>query len=230
MADQQATPQPFAILPSSFPPLTVPTAVPSPTSYIYTLPTARSFSHIAVFLLPGIELPPNTAAAVYISLPSTAAQPAGVDFKFLGGIGPGKESAVFKISGLLEGNAGGPQGMGGGGMPEITIGISIESAEEVGAKMSALTSTNANTNSATSTSTALVPHGASSSVSAPPNQADTVKLAQKIIKNAFNFLASFSGNTANGVEVVPLKAFEGWWRKFEGRIVNDPAFLTREED
>lgn len=129
---------------------------------------------------------------------------------------------MYKISGLLEGNGAG----GSGGMPEITIGISIEAAEEVGAKMTAL----ASSTNASSTSTALVPHGASGAATAPPNQVDVVKLAQKIIKNAFNFLASFSGNTANGVEVVPLKAFEGWWKKFEGRIVNDPGFLTREED
>jgi len=204
MAEQ---PQPFAILPSSYPPLTTPSAVPSPTSYIYTLPTIRPYSHIAVFLLPGITLPPDTAAAVYISLPKPLqTEP---DFKFLGGIGPGKESAVYKISGLLDSvqNA-------GGGMPEVTIGISIESAEEVGQKMAS-----------NSSSKALVPVNGNAI-----DKEQTVKLAQKIIKNAFNFLASFSGNTANGVEVVPLKAFEGWWKRFEGKIVNDPAFLSREED
>jgi hypothetical protein len=53
-------------------------------------------------------------------------------------------------------------------------------------------------------------------------------LAQRIIKNAFNFLAGFSG-TAGQVEVVPLKAFEEWWRKFEGRVRSDPGFLERDE-
>lgn len=99
-------------------------------------------------------------------------------------------------------------------MPEVTIGISIESAEEVGQKMAS-----------NSSSKALVPVNGNAI-----DKEQTVKLAQKIIKNAFNFLASFSGNTANGVEVVPLKAFEGWWKRFEGKIVNDPAFLSREED
>lgn len=210
------TPQPFAVLPSSYPPITVPSAVPSPTSYVYTLPTVRSFSHIVVFLLPGITLPENTAAAIYISLPKPGqVEP---DFKFLGGIGPAKESAVFKISGLLEGH----NGLAGAAMPEVTVGISIESAEQVGSKMAALPSS-ANTG----TSQALVPAG---NTQQPIDRQQTVKLAQKIIKNAFNFLASFSGNMANGVEVVPLKAFEGWWKKFEGKITNDPAFLTREDD
>ena len=219
MAEQ---PQPFAVLPSSYPPITVPTAVPSPTSYIYTLPTIRSYSHIAVFLLPGITLPPNTAAAVYISLPRPGqTEP---DFKFLGGIGPGKESAVLKISGLVESSP----GVGGNRtMPEVTIGISIERAEEVGAKMTALPSS---TNNATPNSTAQALVLANGGSGQGVNKEQTVKLAQKIIKNAFNFLASFSGNTANGIEVVPLKAFEGWWKRFEGKIVNDPGFLSREED
>lgn len=119
-------------------------------------------------------------------------------------------------------------------MPEVTIGISIESAEEVGSKMASLPSSSSSTNSAsTGTSQALVLAGgvgANAGQQQPIDKEQTVKLAQKIIKNAFNFLASFSGNTANGVEVVPLKAFEGWWKRFEGKIVNDPGFLSREED
>lgn len=59
---------------------------------------------------------------------------------------------------------------------------------------------------------------------------DTLVLAQRIIKNAFNFLASFSGNVEGGIEVVPLKAFEGWWGKFEARVRNDPGFLERDGD
>jgi hypothetical protein len=59
---------------------------------------------------------------------------------------------------------------------------------------------------------------------------DTRVLAQRIIKNAFNFLASFAGNTANGIEVVPLKSFQDWWAKFERKVQNDPGFLEREED
>jgi hypothetical protein len=63
----------------------------------------------------------------------------------------------------------------------------------------------------------------------PPNKPDTLLLAQRIIKNAFNFLASFSGNVNGGVEVVPLKAFEEWWKKFEGRVRSDPGFLERSD-
>ncbi|KAI9883005.1 MAG: Golgi apyrase [Watsoniomyces obsoletus] len=41
----------------------------SPTQFIFHLPTYPSFSHIVVFLLPGQNLPPGTAAGVYIRFP-----------------------------------------------------------------------------------------------------------------------------------------------------------------
>ncbi len=58
----------------------------------------------------------------------------------------------------------------------------------------------------------------------------TKVLARRIVRNAFNFLASFAGTTAEqgGVEVVPLKAFQEWWVKFERRVEVDPGFLERE--
>jgi hypothetical protein len=79
------------------------------------------------------------------------------------------------------------------------------------------------TSAATNGSKALAPAGP-----VRPNQPSTLVLAQRIIKNAFNFLASFSG-AAGQVEVVPLKAFEEWWRKFESRVRSDPRFLERDD-
>lgn len=160
----------------------------------------------------------NTAAAVYISLPSSQ------EFRFLGGIGEGKESAVFKISGLLGGAGNGEVDMDsdlpGSATADVTLGISIETADSVSAQMAALQTTSSNSTSNPSTALVLAnkPSG---------GKVDTIVLAQRIIKNAFNFLASFSGNVNGGIEVVPLKAFEEWWKKFEGRIRADPGFLER---
>ena len=108
------------------------------------------------------------------------------------------------------------RGPGGGaaGGGEAVVGISIEDASVVTEKMAGLPA---------SASTAQ-----GKAAAAGAGGADTVVLAQRIIKNAFNFLAGFSGNTAGGVEVVPLKAFEEWWRKFEGRVRADPGFLERD--
>lgn len=101
--------------------------------------------------------------------------------------------------------------IGGGGQEQngFMIGISIESADSVGQRLQEMAA-----NKATNTSA---------------NKPNTADLAQRIIQNAFNFLSSFSGSAGpGGVEVVPLKAFEDWWRKFESRIRTDPSFLEKQ--
>ncbi|KAJ4389724.1 hypothetical protein N0V93_007196 [Gnomoniopsis smithogilvyi] len=198
----------FGLVPAGLPVITQPTETPTPTSLIYSIPTApKAFSHVVIFLLPGIVLPENTAAAIYLVTPPNPAQgqsaPAS---KFLGGVGPGKESAIFKLNESSSSSAG-----------QIILGISIEDGASVGARIEEL-----NAAKASSGSMALVPAGAAN------QQPSTLVLAQRIIKNAFNFLSSFSGQ-AGQVEVVPMKAFEDWWRKFESRVRTDPGFLERDD-
>lgn len=207
-------PQLFGVVPTGSPLITTPASAPSPTSLLFTLPPVK-FNHLTVFLLPGAALPPNTAAAVYIASPPSIAG-AAPDFKFLGGIGPGKESAVYKVGGVV--------GTGGNGDAQsLILGISIEAGESVASRMAELASSNQ------ANSTALVRQ--------PEQKTQALVLAQRIIKNAFNFLASFSGNVPipgapgnAGMEVVPLKAFEDWWKKFESKVKNDPSFLEKDVD
>lgn len=191
----------FGIVPAGQPVIVTPTETPTPTSFLFGFSSLKTFSHIVVFLLPGIVLPEGTAAAIYLVTPG---QPEP-KLKFLGGIGPGKESAIFKIS--------------AGGQENIAVGVSVEPAESVAARMSEL-STNATAS------------GNREGAVGPANKdkqqcPSTLELAQRIIKNAFNFLSSFSG-TAGQTEVIPLKAFEDWWRKFESRVRSDPGFLERD--
>lgn len=206
------TPSPplFGVLPTGHIPITTPSASPTPTSFLYALPP-RSYSHIAVFLLPGTVLPPDTAAAVYLLLPSSPGEAAP---RFLGAIGTGKESAVFKVGGVGDGR-------------EMTIGISIEGTGAVAALIQAQAESQSQSQSQIQSQS----EGLSSSSASASELGHEAKvaLAQKIIRNAFHFLASYSGNLQNGVEVVPLKAFEEWWRRFEGRVRNDRGFLEREE-
>lgn len=214
-----ALPQPFGIVPTGQPCITNPTSAHSETQYLYTLPLGQ-FKHIVVFLLPGITLPPNTAAAVYLAYPQSATS--NPEYKFLGGIGLGKESAIFK----LNSEEASPQGS------QMGLGISIESAESISAQMAALAA-----RPPVPTITTSSPNTSQALTKPQDEKARTVMLAQRIIKNAFNFLASFSGNVPvpggmgmQGVEVVPLKAFEDWWKKFEVRVRNDPGFLEKDGD
>lgn len=205
----------FGLVPAGLPVITQPTETPSQTSFIYSIPTSpKSFSHVVIFLLPGVVLPSNTAAAIYLVTPPDRAQGQEVpNSKFLGGVGPGKESAIFKL------NESSVSASSGG---QIILGISIEDAGSVASRITELQAAKSST--AAPGSLALVPAGQTQSQQQP----STLVLAQRIIKNAFNFLSSFSGQ-AGQVEVVPMKAFEDWWRKFESRVRSDPGFLERDD-
>lgn len=204
----------FGLVPAGLPVVTQPSEAPTPTSFVYSFPTApKPFSHVVVFLLPGIVLPDGTAAAIYLVTPPDPArgQTAPVP-RFLGGVGPGKESAIFKLNEST--TAGHHQ------QQQIILGVSIEDAASVAARVEELAA--AKTSTPGASGTALVPAGGAR------QQPSTLVLAQRIIKNAFNFLSSFSGQ-AGQVEVVPLRAFEDWWRKFESRVRTDPGFLERDD-
>ncbi|KAL8833182.1 MAG: hypothetical protein Q9170_004439 [Blastenia crenularia] len=217
---------PFGVIIPSRPVILNPVTV-SPTQYAFVLPSLPSFSHVVVFLVPGSPIPADTLAAAYIQLPPSQ------EFKLLGAIGNNKQTAIFKVN---NGNLGagsinqtstedemtdaeGPAPAIDGiptatAQQQITIGISIEPAATIEAQLA-------------SSSTLVV-------ANKPPQQASPIPtkvLAQRIIKNAFNFLASFAGQTTvGGEEMVPLKSFRGWWEKFERRVENDPGFLEREGD
>ncbi|KGQ09854.1 Protein OPI10 [Beauveria bassiana D1-5] len=182
----------FGLIPAGLPLITDPSSTPSPTSLLYALPSHRAFSHLVAAAERSGALPP---------------------FKFLGAIGPGKESAMFKV-GNTNSNTNGGDASEAAAHHSLVIGVSIEAEADVAQKMQELV---ANKNSSSSGST--------------QQQPSTVVLAQRIIQNAFNFLTGFSGTAGpGGVEVVPLKAFEEWWRKFENRVRNDPSFLEKQSD
>ncbi|KAK0877681.1 hypothetical protein LTR87_008466 [Friedmanniomyces endolithicus] len=183
------------------------------TQYAFRVSPTPTFSHIVVFLLPGSELPPDVAASVYVQIPPS------LDFKLLGAIGPGKESAIFKVNGIkphastvdTDAMTEYPSASANGAAGDIVVGISIEPAAQVEAQLAQM-------RAGQQTSSALVPMQVGRG-----SQITTKILAQRIIGNAFNFLASF------GSDVVPLKAFQDWWVKFEKKVELDPTFLEREE-
>lgn len=227
---------PFGLILPSRPVITNPIIV-SETQYAFTFPILPTFSHLVVFLLPGTTLPEGTLAGVYIQLPGS-----GLEFKLLGALGTEKQSAIFRISGNSRASYGSNSapdpvedvmtdvdassitinGAAAATAGETTVGISIEQASTLAPQLQSLEASKA------VPSTALV-----SAVSQRQQYTPlpTKALAQRIIKNAFNFLASFVGTTpAGGQETVPLKSFQDWWTKFERRIENDPEFLVREDD
>lgn len=194
----------------------------SPTQVAYQIPSRPTFSHIVVFLLPGVTLPDGTAAAVYAQLPGST------DFKLLGAIANQKPSAIFKINNKAGGPAGGGLGdddamvdeavlNGNAAAAPIALGISVEPAAQVESALAVKKAQDAAASSSGS--------GVGNEVVVRGQNVVTQKvLAQRIIKNCYDFLTSWgSGDT------VPLKAFQAWWTKFEGKIERDPGFLERSD-
>ena len=213
-----STPPPFGvILPSR--PVLVNANTLSPTDFTFTFPSVPRFSRIVVFLLPGTTLPDGTLTSVYIQLPNSS------EFKFLGAIGTEKPSAIFQVnaSGAIDEPKSAENGMTDSvtGFPtvnNVTLGLSVAPAADIAALL----------DSAKASQTALGPVRGQP----PPSRPISTKaLAQRIIKNAYNFLGSFAGSIGpGGQEVVPLKSFQDWWMKFERRVENDPGFLERDSN
>lgn len=99
---------------------------------------------------------------------------------------------------------------------DVILGISVEPLESVQAQLATLP-TDA---TPALTTTAVVKQGAT--------RPGTAVLARRIIRNAFDFVSSFASESSSG-DVIPLKAFQDWWTKFEKKIEYDPTFLEREE-
>ncbi|CAI7623744.1 unnamed protein product [Penicillium glandicola] len=197
------------------------------TKFAFTIPLSASLSDIVVFFLPGTILPPNTGAAIYAQLPDpNTGQPS--DFRFIGALANEKPSGIFTVRppGTLHRSEaeeeddmldeGGANSAAATGV--MTLGISIEEAQNIAPQLAALEAERPRGQA----SMALVP------LAAGQRQVSTKVLAQRIIGNAFNFLASFAEND-KGQDVVPLKSFHNWWAKFERRIEVDPTFLERED-
>lgn len=212
---------PFGVIVSGRPVLTDARAI-SETQFAFQIPSVPSFSHIVVFLLPGTTLPDGTAAAVYAQLPNTT------EFKLLGAIANEKPSAIFKVNNKAGGPAGGGVGDDdamvdegdsapmNGAIPPLALGISVEQAAQVATNLEQKKVQEAAASSAPARGNEIALRG--------QNTTTTKVLAQRIIKNCYDFLTSWgSGDT------VPLKAFQAWWTKFESKIERDPGFLERSD-
>ncbi|KAL4872557.1 hypothetical protein BDV12DRAFT_161774 [Aspergillus spectabilis] len=205
------------------------------TKFAFNFPLLPDFTELVVFFLPGTVLPQDTAAAIYIQYP-------GSEFRFIGALANENPSTVIRVRGAGRGDAqaqaqdedemldygtNANTNNSAGGM--VTLGISIEPVQVVAPQVASLeaekSSTNNSTGGGAGTSTDLVRQ-------TPQQKGISTKLlAQRIIGNAFNFLASFAAgdSSGRGAEVVPLKAFQDWWTKFERRVNLDPTFLERED-
>ena len=195
-------------------PVVTDAAQPSPGKFAFQLAANPPFSSLAVFLLPGAALPPGQAAAIYVQVPPAP------DFALVGALANDKPSAILRVRDSAAASGGAdlddmvdelpPQG-------DVVVGLSLEPAALVAQQLEA-----AKGGAAAPASNALV--RVAPAAAAP--RATVKVLAQRIIGNAFNYLASFEGPDGK----VPMKTFQEWWKKFEKKVDMDPAFLERVDD
>lgn len=184
------------------------------TNFTFTISNGRSVNHIVIFILPGVIIPETHAATVHVRFPNSP------DFKILGGISNSKPSAVFRLRGMLDPNS---QLMLGGDDWNVVVGIAIQEVAVAEAALAQIPQTAAG-EAGGAPSGALVVAGVTQR-----GAMGTLQLARRIISNAFNYLGSFSKNVG-GEEMVPLAAFQEWWKKFEKKVEYDPSFLERPEE
>lgn len=241
----------FGVIISSRPVLTSPTQL-SDTQYAFQIRPTPPFNHLVVFLLPGQTLPASHAAAIYLRIPPAPS------FRLLGAVGNEKPSAIFKVNvagpaasstSSLNGtkeevmlddatlqpveDTSDTAGDSAAQQDDIVLGISIEPAAQIEAQLAAARSSNSSQSHQPSftppAANALVRNvSATASASLAPQQVKV--LAQHVGTNAYNFLQGFARrDTAGGEEVVPTRALQEWYRKFEKRVDLDPGFLFKDD-
>ncbi|CAL8303331.1 unnamed protein product [Boreogadus saida] len=105
--------------------------------FVFNLADYESVNHVVVFLLGTEPFPAGMGGAVYFSFPDPATGGQGGQvWQLLGFITNEKPSAIFKISGLKAGEAGGahPFGTMGAASPAISmaqVGVSVELLDQL---------------------------------------------------------------------------------------------------
>ncbi|KAK0499978.1 DUF775-domain-containing protein [Armillaria luteobubalina] len=177
------------------------------THALFELPNASTINHVCVFVLGTVPFPEGYGAAVHFHWP-------GKGFQLLGMISNDKPSAIFRLRGSFSSTstyrAFDPNApMEDNGDVTAILGLSIEPVHMIESQLAALPA-------------ALVK---------PGNDLNPTLLAEKIVKNLFNYVSGFTGGGPMSPELsVPLGLIARWYDNFTSKVRNSGlAFLEREE-
>ena len=56
---------------------------------------------------------------------------------------------------------------------------------------------------------------------------DRIESAKKIAMDLFNYMTSFTGDGSSGTLMVPVSAFDDWFKRFERKSAIDPNFFQK---
>jgi hypothetical protein len=194
------------------------------THALFELPAASTINHIAVFLLGTIPFPEGFGATVHFHWPTKGTQ-------LLGMLSNEKPSAIFRVRGTFDSTSTAtqsaftsasltPTAAAAADVPAI-LGFSLEPLPQIQAQMMSIRS---------STTTTAV--GSSGAVATPAP--DPTLLAEKIVKNLFNYVSGFVPGGGSGSvtpnSVVPMGVIAKWYEKFLTKVkAGGIGFLEREE-
>jgi len=183
------------------------------THFVFPLQSAASINHICVFLLGTVPFPADVAATVHLIWPSR-----GMPDQLLGMLGNEKPSAIFRIRPISAPSSNAAPAFASTMMEynadvaadSAFLGLVIEPLWEAAAQVANLP--------------APQPPNA-------PNAQDAIALADRIVKNLFNYLSSFSPNPAAPLTAdtaVPIGLITKWSESFMTKLKNGGlAFLSR---
>ncbi|KAJ7165140.1 DUF775-domain-containing protein, partial [Mycena filopes] len=192
------------------------------THALFELPAAGTINHVCVFLLGTVPFPDGYGCTVHFYWP-------GRGFQLLGMLSNDKPSAIFRLRGTFtpasassnthsafSGSSSAmqiqqdPQAQA----EQITaiLGLSVEPLADIATQLAALNMT--------------------AVTKAQPPAADPTLLAERVVKNLFNYVSGFTGGGGVGVGpdvAVPMGLIVKWYENFVGKVRNGGVgFLERD--
>ncbi|ORY27620.1 hypothetical protein BCR39DRAFT_565640 [Naematelia encephala] len=174
------------------------------THFVFPLEQPYEINHLTVFLLGTVPFPDGYGASVHFAWP-------GQEYIPLGVLTNTKPSAIFRLRPHLPSSN--PQSLPTG---TATLGIEIAPAAQIEALLAELGG------------------GEDGKVRGKEVVArvEVGKVAEKVVKNLFNYLHSFGGEVKLTPETpIPLSIFQQWYTNFVRKIENDKgaSFLDRDD-
>ncbi|WVR04177.1 hypothetical protein IAU60_001177 [Kwoniella sp. DSM 27419] len=179
------------------------------THFVFPLEQPYEINHLTVFLLGTVPFPDGYGASVHFAWP-------GKEYIPLGVLTNHKPSAIYRLRPHLPPNA--PVGQPS---PPAQLGIEIAPQHQLEAVLSAL---------GQSTTGGLGGEAKAGTGMDLVKSVDVGKVAEKVVKNLFNYLHSFGGEVKLTPETpIPLSVFQQWYTNFTRKIENDKgaSFLDR---
>ncbi|KAI0800074.1 DUF775-domain-containing protein [Fomes fomentarius] len=183
------------------------------THAIFELPAAGSINHVCVFLLGTVPFPEGYGATVHFFWP-------GKGFQLLGMLSNEKPSAIFRLRGTYSAQSTNTHAVftdaaNDAGPSDVTafLGLSVEPLPQIMQEVSVLPS---------------------SVAKAQANPvADATLMAERVVKNLFNYVSSFVGGNPSAISpdlMIPMGMIAKWYENFVSKVRSSGVgFLERQD-